>query len=170
MEVTSIRWKSQMVALSFILHGRNHAPRIKSLGTATTKKKLILWEQLLHTPEHEHRHWNDKFFSFFVPMHNRRKAKKKKMLERSCAQFILIKPVQACRHSLTFVLCQPALPLPHLLVIKLTRQTSTIIIPCQLQKHCSSTTMIRVSFWLGRLSACSPPPPPRDCGYHSTAW
>ena len=66
--------------------------------------------------------------------------------------------VQTCRLSLTFVLCQPAQSLADLIVIKLTRQTSTIVIQCHLQKHCSSTPMIGSFFLIwATLSLLSPP-------------
>ena len=42
--------------------------------------------------------------------------------------------VQTCRLSVTFVLCQPAQSLADLIVIKLTRQTSTIVIPMSSSK------------------------------------
>ena len=65
--------------------------------------------------------------------------------------------VQTCRLSPTFGLCQPAQSLADLIVIKLTRQTSTIVIQCHLQKHCSSTPMIGSFFLIwATLSLFSP--------------
>ena len=84
------------------------------------------------------------------------KKKKKKTLGFTADYRINVPSVQCC---VFFMLLfegitdspwanskKTAQSLADLIVIKLTRQTSTIVIQCHLQKHCSSTPMIGSSF------------------------
>ena len=149
MEVTWIRLKSQM---SHFFHlGRNHAPRIKSLGATTTKKKLIFGSSLCTHPNTNIATEMISSF-FFVAMKIEEKQKKK---ERKCSKEV-VHTHETCRLSLTFVFCPS----------QTCSLSNSLVKPPQSSSHVNFKSTAPQLQWLeflfdlGDFQLVPPPPPP----------
>ena len=83
---------------NFLSSWSQSCAKTQKLGRKKKRSYVHVWGQLLHTPEHKQHQWNDSKFLFFFFKENEKQKKKerkkerKKLLERTWAHFILMKP------------------------------------------------------------------------------